>query len=444
MLNNVYNFIYNIDWNTLPITVQNMSKRCLLDTLGVALSAHTTEAAQIGSKFAAMNFGPTDQSRARLLGFDGICSMPGSAFSGAILIDSIDAHDGHRLTKGHAGATVLPSLLSMADHLTNNKTSISGKYFLELLVIGYEVSLRSGIELHKNTEEYPTSGSWAAIGVAAMGAKLLQLDKTQLNHALGIAEYYAPRSPMMRCIDQPTMVKDGAGWGAFTGVSSVLLAQEGFTGAPALCVTQADEKDYFLRYELLEQYFKPWPICRWAQPAVEAIVKLQKQHSFNVKDIQEIKISTFHNAVRLANKAPTSCDEAQYSIGYPIAAMLARGKVSSEELNKSSLSDPTIRQLQDKIKLEENQNHTNAFPAKRFASVVITLQNGDQLQLENVEARGDATNPLSDAEIETKFMQLTKGTISSSKQKQLIQLVDNLEKEDNINSLLSLVMGKPS
>jgi 2-methylcitrate dehydratase PrpD len=443
-LNNVYNFIYNIDWNELPITVQNMSKRCLLDTLGVALSARTTEASQIGAKFAAMNFGPTDQSRSRLLGFDGTCSVPGAAFSGAILIDSMDAHDGHRLTKGHAGATVLPSLLSMADNLINNKTAISGKYFLELLVIGYEVSLRSGIELHKNTDEYPTSGSWAAIGVAAMGAKLLKLDKRQLNHALGIAEYYAPRSPMMRCIDQPTMVKDGAGWGALTGVSSVFLAQEGFTGAPALCVTQADEKDYFIRYEILNQYFKPWPICRWAQPAVEAIVRLQKQYSFNVKDIKEINISTFHNAVRLANKAPTSSDEAQYSIGYPVAAILVRGKISPEEMSISSLNDTKIKQLQNKIKLEENQNHTNAFPAKRYASVVITLQNGEKLQLENIEARGDPDNPLSDAEIETKFVQLTEGVISSSKQNQLIQLIDNLEKEDDINALLSLILGRPS
>lgn len=439
-MSNVHNFIYNIDWNTLPTKVQDMSKRCLLDTLGVALSAHTTEPAQIGAKFASVNFGPTDQSSARLLGFDGICSVPGAAFSGAILIDSLDAHDGHRLTKGHAGATVLPSLLSMVDNLVNNNITISGKYFLELLVIGYEVSLRSGIEIHKNTDEYPTSGSWAAVGVAAMGSKLFQLDKSQLNHALGIAEYYAPRSPMMRCIDHPTMVKDGAGWGAFTGVSSVLLAQEGFTGAPALCVTQANEKDYFMRYELMDQYFKPWPICRWAQPAVEAIVKLQKKYSFNFEDIQDIKISTFHNAVRLANKPPTSSDEAQYSIGYPVAVMLARGKISPEELSNNSLNDPIIRQLQNKIKLEENQNHTNAFPAKRYASVVINLQNGDHLQLENIESRGDATNPLSDKEIEAKFIQLTDNSISVYKQNQLIKLINNLEKEEDIRSLLSLIL----
>jgi 2-methylcitrate dehydratase PrpD len=443
-LQNIHNFIADMDWNELPVTVQTMSKRCLLDTIGVAIAAQTTLAARIASRFATIQFGPSNNSRSRLLGFDGTCSVPGAAFSGAILIDSLDAHDGHRLTKGHAGATVLPSLLAMVDYLSNEKTTISGKYFLELLVIGYEVSLRTGIELHKSTEEYHTSGAWAPIGVAAMGAKLLQLNQSQLSHALGIAEYYAPRSPMMRCIDQPTMVKDGAGWGALAGISSVYMAQEGFTGAPALSVTLADEKDYFLRYELLNQYFKPWPICRWAQPAVEAVVTLQKQFSFDIKDIKEIKISTFHHAVRLANKQPTSSDEAQYSIGYPVAAMLAKGKIGAEEMNENSLNDPVIRQLQDKVKLKENQSHTDAFPAKRFADVAITLQNGDILETENIEARGDVENPLSNEDIQTKFNQLTKGIITTSKQNKLIKLIKNLDKEDNVKDLLDLIMGKPS
>lgn len=31
----------------------------------------------------------------------------------------------------------------------------------------------------------------------------------------------------MRCIDHPTMVKDGSGWGAMAGVSAALLAADG-------------------------------------------------------------------------------------------------------------------------------------------------------------------------------------------------------------------------
>ena len=51
---------------------------------------------------------------------------------------------------------------------------------------------------------------------------------------MGIAEYHGPRSQMMRCMDHPTMVKDGSGWGAMCGVSAARMAKAGFTGAPAL------------------------------------------------------------------------------------------------------------------------------------------------------------------------------------------------------------------
>ncbi|WP_315981724.1 hypothetical protein [Aliamphritea spongicola] len=103
---------------------------------------------------------------------------------------------------------------------------------------------------------------------------------------------------MMRCIDYPTMVKDGSGWGALAGVSCALMAEHGFTGAPA--ITISDEKvadiwgDLGERWYILEQYFKAYPVCRWAQPAVEAVRQIRSEHAVNPDDIAEIHIHTFH------------------------------------------------------------------------------------------------------------------------------------------------------
>ncbi len=113
----------------------------------------------------------------------------------------------------HAGASVIPALLSLASYFAHQGNGITGKAFLEALIVGYEVSLRTGIQLYNQTRDYPTSGAWTGVGVAAMGARLLGFSRDQFDHALGIAEYYGPRSPMMHCIDHPTMLKDDAGWG---------------------------------------------------------------------------------------------------------------------------------------------------------------------------------------------------------------------------------------
>src|SRR5699024_11605794 len=112
------------------------------------------------------------------------------------------------------------------------------------------------------------------LGVAAVAGRHLGLDAARLAHAFGTAEFHGPRSQMMRCIDHPTMVKDGSAWGALAGMSAAFLARDGFTGAPAATVSDPDVADIWAdlgrRWYLLEQYFKPCPVCRWAQPAVEA------------------------------------------------------------------------------------------------------------------------------------------------------------------------------
>jgi 2-methylcitrate dehydratase PrpD len=165
--------------------------------------------------------------------FDGRrVSPPGAALAGGMTIDSIDAHDGHPLTKGHAGAAVLPSVLACAD-CADDGEAIAGHELLTVLVVGYEIATRAGLALHATAADYHSSGAWSALACAAVAARLLRLDQAATGHALGIAEYHAPRSPMMRCIDHPTMVKDGSGWAAMAGVDAAYLAADGFTGSPA-------------------------------------------------------------------------------------------------------------------------------------------------------------------------------------------------------------------
>ncbi|WIW57009.1 MmgE/PrpD family protein (plasmid) [Mesorhizobium mediterraneum] len=150
------------------------------------------------------HFGP-GQKPARLL-FDGRKASPaGAALAGGMTIDALDAHDGHRLTKGHVGCGVLPALMAMSEA----EGELDDRAFLAGLVIGYEIGTRAGIALHRTASDYHTSGAWVALAAAALGARVLCLDNVRTREALGIAEYHGPRSQMMRCIDAPN---DGKGW----------------------------------------------------------------------------------------------------------------------------------------------------------------------------------------------------------------------------------------
>src|SRR5262249_8770104 len=157
------------------------------------------------------------------------------------------------------------------------------------LVLGYEIATRAGIALHASVADYHTSGAWNALGCAAIVARVLGLSTDVTRHALGIAEYHGPRSQMMRCIAHPTMLKDGSGWGAFTGVAAGYLAAAGFTGAPAITMDAGQHAELWgdlgRRWRILEQYFKSYPVCRWADPAIEAVRLLVARHSIAARRI---------------------------------------------------------------------------------------------------------------------------------------------------------------
>src|SRR2546423_1702689 len=179
---------------------------------------------------------------------------------------------------------------------------------------------RAGIALHATVADYHCSGAWNALGCAAIAARLFSFDVASTRHALGAAEYFGPRGQILRACDSPTMVKDGSGWGAHVGVTAALLVREGFTGAPAITVEREDAATFWgdlgVRWRISEQYFKAYPVCRWAQPAIEAALTLQAAHRFAADDVATIAIESFREAVVLGAQCamPRTPEEAQYSL----------------------------------------------------------------------------------------------------------------------------------
>ena len=117
------------------------------------------------------------------------------------------------------------------------------------------------------------------------------------------------------------MVKDGSAWGALSGVTAAFLAADGFTGAPAMLAEAPEVAEYWVdlgtRWRILEQYFKAYPVCRWAQPAVEAAIDLQRQFDLRPAAIVGITVASFEAAVRLVCRAPATTEEAQYQPAVP-------------------------------------------------------------------------------------------------------------------------------
>ena len=421
----------------IPEEVTERARLLLLDLLGVAAAGtHTLLSATIREHAVRhMSAGAGFPSSPLL--FDGRTVSPsGAALAGGMTIDALDAHDGHRLIKGHVGCNVLPAVLSSLP------TDATLGDLLAHLVLGYELGTRAGIALHSTVADYHTSGAWGAVACAGVVGRILGLSPVQLHEALGIAEYHGPRSQMMRVIDHPTMLKDGSGWGAMAGTSAAWLAAEGFTGSPALTVAGADVADVWADFGehwwTLDQYFKPQPICRWGQPAVVAALRLVEAHEIEHNNVASVVIRTFHEATRLATRRPTTTEEAQYSLPFPVAAALVAGRVGPDEVSGTALADGRILALADRVQLVEDVEANHQFPARRIADVTVETCDGATHTSGPVEAPGDPEDPLSVDELIAKFRHYA-GALEPSRRAALEALVIDGSPETPVAELRRLV-----
>ena len=393
------NYLHDTQWNDFPELVKHNACRSLFDTIGVSAAASKTELSTIIRQHAARMFAGNGAS----LWWDGRKVSPvGAALANGMSIDALDAHDGQKLTKGHVGCGLMPGIMAIAEA----EAIDDSQEIMTAMVLGYEFGTRAGVSLHASVADYHTSGAWIAVTVAAIGARLLRLNETQTRHAMGIAEYHGPRSQMMRCIDTPSMVKDGSGWGAMAGVSAAYLAADGFTGAPAISIEGADVAGYWadlgVHHYMNEQYIKLYPVCRWAQPAVEAVLHVMRQHDISADQIANIEISSFDEAVRLCSMAKTT-EEAQYSLPYSVAVAAWRGTIGVDDISAAGLADPAIQSMAGKIRITSNDQFNAAFPHQRFAQASIRTTDGKQYQSAPPEAIGDPEDAASDDILRQKF-----------------------------------------
>ncbi len=421
----------------LPPAARHAALRSLLDLCAVWASGRQTALSRLIHEHARAHFAAGAATAP--LGFDGRPVSPaGAALAGGMTIDAMDAHDGYREAKGHAGCGLLPALTSawLAESL-----DFDPDLFLQRLVAGYEIGCRLGAFQHRTLPDYHSSGSWVAVAVAGMLAPLLGCDAGRLAHALGIAEYHGPRAPMMRLIDHPTMLKDSSGWGSMAGVCAAYLARDGFTGGPAELPRQAEATGVFDdlgRTWLIEaQYFKPWPVCRWAQPAVQAA--LQVRERVGARRIAALEVFTFREAVRLAGAAPATTEEAQYAIAFPVACALLHGDIAPHHVDGGGLRDADVLALAERLRLSPDPACEAAFPGRRKARLVARLITGEVLETDYVEAAGDPERPLDDADLEAKARRFVEPALGAVAAEALVAQVDLSRDRLDLAGLLALL-----
>ena len=123
--------------------------------------------------------------------------------------------------------------------------------------------------------------------------------------------------------------------------------------------------------------------------------------------MRRINISTYKTALDVTgNYNAKTPFEARFSLPYVVATALVHGSVRLDAFTKDRLKDPHVRDLMGRIELSVDQGLDAKFPWQRGAKVVVETRMGTVLERVQPTRKGDPDQPLSDEEVEQKFLEI--------------------------------------
>jgi 2-methylcitrate dehydratase PrpD len=410
----VARIVESTSWEMLPDTVRHRARLACRDTLGVMLGGGDTPAARIAA-LACERDGTSGPVEVFASGMRS--GRMAGALANAVAASSLDFDDGHVLGGSiHPGAAIVPALLA-----TGAGQDLTIGQLLEALVVAYEVAIRAGYLLWpaERSHQAHLAGTPAAIGGAAGCGKLLGLPADGIRRALEIGWAHAPIARL-----QFPMVKESLGWAGASAVGSALLAACGFKSGPADTQPFAQQAhpptgfdlpgagaDEFVTslgstWEIMNTYFKPYAACRFTHTAADAIKQLCEETKPALQDVVRIVVSTHREAAYLNGQAPSTIEEAQYSFPWVLAALLLEGTVGPDQMSHRRLTDEAFLKLAGRVFVEHDRTLDSAYPAAYPSRVTVHLTDGTMRERQVDTALGAPDNPMSDRELEEKFMDI--------------------------------------
>jgi 2-methylcitrate dehydratase PrpD len=336
----------------------------------------------------------------------------------------------------HPGAPTIAAALALAQ-----SNSSSGLDFLKAVIVGYEISTRIGAAMGRAHYRYwHNTGTIGCFGAAAAAAEVLQLDRERFSHALATVATFA--AGLQQAFRMDSMSKPlHAGRAAEAGVSAALMAKEGVTGSLDVLEGEAgfgramgDGPDWNRAlatlgsdFHIARMTFKNHTCCGHTFAAIDGALALQKKMQLAASEMESISVKTYKAGLEVAHyEDPRSAAEARFSLKYVVATGLTHGSVRLAAFEPDRIQDPATRALMKKIRVRVDPELDAAFPSQRAARVAIRARGRREEHLQPTRI-GDPDAPLSDAQLEEKYLELAVPVIGKGKAKEELKRLWNLE-----------------
>src|SRR6266404_5775195 len=428
----------SLSFEDLSKDVVHEVKRRVIDSIGCALGAWNEEpctiARTVASDFSAKN-------GATIIGTKHKAPPDWAAFANGCCIRYFDYNDTY-LSKEPAH----PSDNFSAVLAVGESVGATGKEMITATAIAYEVQCRlcDAASIRARGWDHPTYG---AFSTALACAKLMKRDPERTRHARvgelshwkGVAFANAAR----------------------LGVYAALLARAGMTGpAPIFEGAMGFEKELGVSLGnvgekfavpfpqnpqgpasmILNTSIKYWPAEYHSQSAIEAALFLREQIG-DVSQIASVNIESHDASVDIIGSEPEKWrpetrETADHSLPYITAIALIDGRVTDQQFQPSRFADPAIWKFLENVKVTRNAELSSLYPGAVANIVHVTLKDGRTLTKRVDYPLGNAKNPVSDVELERKFLHLVVPALGRDHSAKILDQAWSLDEQSGVHHLM--------
>src|SRR5215831_18910712 len=447
-------YVTSLRYGDLSPSAVKEAKRHVIDSLGCAIGGSGSEPALIAHRVApAVAGGPV----ARVLGEGRLTTPEAAAFANSVVVVSLKTKDTY-ITRGSGHPSdMLGAILAAAE-----LQGASGKEFLLATVAGYEVfgALADQVGLRERGWD---QGVFVAPAAAAGAGLLLGLSIQEMADAIAIAVTANVATRQTRAGELAMWKGCATAAAAKAGLFAAQLAGAGMTGP-----TEAFDGRHGL-CELVTGPFsfgtpgstslggegRPFAVERTnfkffaaeyhAQAPLATALALRGKVSAEEIDAIDVQIYAMaHSEIgsEPAKWDPRTRETADHSLPYMLAVALVDGRVTPASFEPKRFLDPSLRPLMNRIRVAENPELTRRFPAELPSQIDVTTRSGRHYTERADYARGHTENPMTDADVETKFRDLSEDVLGKTRTAGVLETLWRLDEVLRIGAVMDLLTFK--
>jgi 2-methylcitrate dehydratase PrpD len=350
------------------------------------------------------------------------------------------------------------------------RQKLDGKSLITLVVLGYEIMARVGFAINSkpamvhHRKGFHATSTCGVFGAAAIACKAMGLRSEQIANALGIAG--SSSAGLIESLTAPVAAdtsRTHPGKAGHDGILAALLAQAHLTGPHSVFegrdgfLHAYSEGDQFLSDLLVENLGKSFKIMDVAvkchngthaiASSVDALQEIMRKYQVLPEDVDDIRafVPTMHAFIggsdEEAKYAPSTYLKAQMSHPYTLAVTLLDGELFLDQYLPEKLKDKKVLQLARKVKVVPDQEMDELQHAGKWPSRVrVVTKKGDSHEMFVEYPKGSPQNPLTDEELQGKFIRLSEKILDDKRIEKIITMINNLEHMKEVSTLTQLLV----